>query len=857
MKKILAYLFVVTAFAMQANGQVKWTKYPGNPVFPRNPDDRYFDSQIATNPHVIYDGNIYHMWYTGYDGGSGGAKTGYAYSTDGGINWTRNTNPVLEGGAPGSWDAVTTFQPSVLKDDTTYHMWYCGHDGSLDHRQIGYATGSDSIHWSKYGSNPLLTPGPPRSWDDLFVESPEVLFIDGIYHMWYSGADDMYWQIGHATSLDGITWVKDTLNPVVRVGKPGSWDEQNVIQPSVVFDGTIYHMWYSGGVTPGWDWKTGYAYSLDGRNWVKVSVNNPVMGLGDPGSWDDTFAGVCSVIFDENESTFKMWYGGGNGIVVGDIGYATAPKASFDFENNPFIKYDDPTTIPAPYAESDPVLLKGPGGEWNSVIIENPYVLFDGSVYHMWYAGSDGTGLRIGYAHSSDGINWVQYDDPTTTTSPYANSDPVLNNGSTGSWDEFHVLQPSVIFDGTSYHMWFGGIGNSSFTDRHIGYATSPDTIHWTEPNGNPVVPTGPPGSWDDEWVDSPNVLFINGVYHMWYCGFDGTYVQTGHATSLDGITWDKDTLNPVLKVGAPESWDGFWTYQPSVLFDGKVYHMFYSGSSASGAFQWMTGYAYSFDGSNWIKYDDPTTTTLLYAESDPVLSTGLSRAWDDTYAGQSSVIFNNNFSGSITGFKMWYGGGNGIGTGDIGFASTDIFPPAVPTGLKAFYIDSIPANKLSWDENTEEDFSYYTIYRSTSNTSYEKIGQVSNSFFLDSTLMTGSMYAVSATDNLGNESAKSDPVVTGLSETSEVPIKYYLSSNYPNPFNPATKIRYQIANAGMVSLQVYNLLGEVVATLVNEEKPVGTYELTWNAENLSSGVYFYRLQAGNFIETKKMLLLK
>jgi hypothetical protein len=83
------------------------------------------------------------------------------------------------------------------------------------------------------------------------------------------------------------------------------------------------------------------------------------------------------------------------------------------------------------------------------------------------------------------------------------------------------------------------------------------------------------------------------------------------------------------------------------------------------------------------------------------------------------------------------------------------------------------------------------------------------------------------------------------------------LSQNYPNPFNPTTVIKYQIPKQSFVTIKIYDVLGSEVATLVNEEKPIGNFELMWNAENLASGIYFYRLQAGDFIETKKMILLK
>jgi hypothetical protein len=89
-------------------------------------------------------------------------------------------------------------------------------------------------------------------------------------------------------------------------------------------------------------------------------------------------------------------------------------------------------------------------------------------------------------------------------------------------------------------------------------------------------------------------------------------------------------------------------------------------------------------------------------------------------------------------------------------------------------------------------------------------------------------------------------------------PVQFHLSQNYPNPFNPGTSIQYAISSRQFVSLKVYDVLGNEVATLVNEEKPTGTYQVSFNAAQLSSGVYIYRLQAGlSFIETMKMILLK
>jgi hypothetical protein len=103
-----------------------------------------------------------------------------------------------------------------------------------------------------------------------------------------------------------------------------------------------------------------------------------------------------------------------------------------------------------------------------------------------------------------------------------------------------------------------------------------------------------------------------------------------------------------------------------------------------------------------------------------------------------------------------------------------------------------------------------------------------------------------------------STQVVVGVEdEISEVPTQFLLSQNYPNPFNPTTNIEYQIPELSFVTLKVYGVLGSEVTTLVNEEKAIGSYEVEWNASNVPSGVYFYRINAGDFTITKKMVLLR
>ncbi len=102
--------------------------------------------------------------------------------------------------------------------------------------------------------------------------------------------------------------------------------------------------------------------------------------------------------------------------------------------------------------------------------------------------------------------------------------------------------------------------------------------------------------------------------------------------------------------------------------------------------------------------------------------------------------------------------------------------------------------------------------------------------------------------------------IVTGIKDkikNTKLPKEYSLDQNYPNPFNPSTKINFQIPVGGMVILKIYDVIGNQVATLIHEVKPAGNYSINFDANALSNGVYLYQLTAGDFIQTKKMVVLK
>ena len=132
---------------------------------------------------------------------------------------------------------------------------------------------------------------------------------------------------------------------------------------------------------------------------------------------------------------------------------------------------------------------------------------------------------------------------------------------------------------------------------------------------------------------------------------------------------------------------------------------------------------------------------------------------------------------------------------------------------------------------------------------------------YADSTIRLGFYFTSNGGGNYEGwyiDDIRIDGIVTGIGNIqNEIPNNFNLFQNYPNPFNPTTKINYEIPKRSFVTLKVYDVLGKEVATLVNQDMSAGSYEINFDASELTSGIYFYRISAGSFTETKKMILLR
>jgi hypothetical protein len=266
----------------------------------------------------VFDGTAYHLWFTSYGSDDVPTDIGHATSPDG-IVWTRDpANPVLTRGGSGEWNEKALRRSAVLHDGALFHMWYEGWDAQNISR-VGYATSPDGSVWSEYFGNPVMDAGATGEWDDWGPEPSSVIKNEAGYRMWYcssSTSDSQERGVGLAESEDGITWITHP-DPVFGPSTEG-WDSASVWHPMVVFDGSTFHMWYTGQDSTGGGFEDGasigYASSNDGVAWTRF-IDNPVVEA------DTAFTYNPAVVFDG--LVYRMWYSYWDGE-VDYVGFATS-----------------------------------------------------------------------------------------------------------------------------------------------------------------------------------------------------------------------------------------------------------------------------------------------------------------------------------------------------------------------------------------------------------------------------------------------------------------------------------------------------------------------------------------------------
>ena len=325
-------------------------------------------------------------------------------------------NPILDVGPPGSLDQAHVHSPVVLREvagkgkraaDEEYKMYYAMNDGST--LRVGLATSPDGYSWTKHPGNPVLNIGSPGSWEETHVNPSSVLKVDSLLHLYYYGYKSPKWQLGHATSSDGLVWNRDPNNPVLAVGNEGSFISGHVLYCSVLYEEGIFKMWYTAYDPGGGKYHIFYATSPDGSAFTRQGL---VLSAGSLGEMDNAGC-VRPVVLGMPDETYTMWYSGFSPI--GNTGcYATSPDG---LNWTPVGGVLSPTFLGSSSFDSSHA---------------NPSaVLLIDDVLKMWYYGSDGSTYRIGvaemdYVPAGESTATATVGTPAPTDTPGPTGTPTL-----------------------------------------------------------------------------------------------------------------------------------------------------------------------------------------------------------------------------------------------------------------------------------------------------------------------------------------------------------------------------------------------------------------------------------------------
>jgi len=413
---------------------------------------------------------------------------------------TTSTDGRIPVGTATKGDELGAYEPTVIKDGSTYKMWYSGLSVSNSHYRIYYATSPDGLTWTKYNN---------------------------------TIPDD-----SDTTSTDGR----------IPVGTAGKGDASGAYYPTVIKDGSTYKMWYTG--SDGTNYRIYYATSPDGLTWTKYNNVAPSnsdttstdgrIPVGTAGKGDATVAYSSTVIKDG--STYKMWYTGSDGTNW-RIYYATSP------DGLTWTKYNNVAPSNSDTTSTDGRIPLGTAGKGDASTTQHPAVIRDGSTYKMWYTGDN---AAIYYATSPDGLTWTKYNNVAPSNSDTTSTDGRIPRAATGTrGDSSYVFGSTVIKDGSSYKIWYGGSYGQTFfrtyyaTMSPLPVAESTETIVKAEGAGSEKFSLGAAQG------DTGTV----GIWHMDETGGSGAYIKDATSTGNNGTPTGTTLVDGIF--GKARSFDG------------------------------------------------------------------------------------------------------------------------------------------------------------------------------------------------------------------------------------------------------------------------------------------------------------
>jgi predicted GH43/DUF377 family glycosyl hydrolase len=573
--------------ATSADG-VTWARANGGaPVMQGTPTS--FDGDGVYGPDVVYDpadtASPYRMWYSGRSGVFG--AIGYATSGDG-VTWTKYPSfgplplPVLMHGPAGSADSFSAADPTVLKDGSTWKMWYTGDDSSK--KRVAYATSADGITWAKGGK--VIAPEDPGVSANIAFGAfaPTVWKTPAGFSMLLTGrklvgGGVFQTKIMDTSSTDGVTWTgpSPAVNPS---GSNTNFDYSNLNSPELLQDpgaATPYKLYYSGNTIDAngnFHTRIGLATSSNGSSFNKVNgaqAGGSVLDVGTLGTAFDgrQASGVAAVAPAGAAPKLAGFYWGTRGSDFKPrLGEATSPDGTTW------------TKVPVSAPNGGALFPLGNPASFDNGGERDPAPLYEAATYYLYFTGlSSGGTASIGYASTPEDAVSKQPNNASWS----ARNQLLAGDGS--GFDGSAVSHPSVIKDGATSVMYYTGLDSGGTT--RIGRATAATPGGALTRGVSAVLDLGAAGEFDASSVKDPVVIKAGaGDYRMLYTAVEnlgGTLIErVGYATSTDGIAWTKRraVLGPSLTAYAA---DETGVEPTGMLVDGSALHVWTSGVDRTG----------------------------------------------------------------------------------------------------------------------------------------------------------------------------------------------------------------------------------------------------------------------------------
>ena len=863
-------------FAVSKDG-INWSMHP-TPVLAPTPGT--WDQYNLESPTVIRENGQYKMWYIGYGSASDLLYIGHATSTDG-INWNKHAgNPVLRPGTA-AWEAGAAYVCTVMPVSGGYKMWYTGYNADYSTGQIGIATSVDGATWNRDTvRNPVFSPGASGDWDDKAVFAPIVLHISGVYYMWYTGwnSSSRFWKTaGIAVSQDGVAnWTRYSGNPVTSP-TPGAWDGTFSEVCTVLLRGDTLHMWYDGSIEPTETnlFRIGHATSPVFLASVRrVPLQYPTIQAAiDASSNGDTVL-VSDGTYNEN-IRFK-----GKKIVVASTYLTTSDTSHISrtvIDGGGAVLGDSASVVYFISGEDTNSVLCGftvRGGKGTSAM----GVTVGGGV--LCVSGARLVRNIITGNTLSGGELWGGGVDAENGQMLIMEQNIVAGNTLSGTWaggagvevyNMKAIIRNNTIVDntvttqGTTSGSFAGGINCEvgTFTiDGNLiarNRALAPEASQYPSYGGGVLVREGNLDFRNNRLIG--NVVQSSGSMRAYGGGLSllaasaseltemvvtGNYIasnaviggSSGVLLSGGGGIFSRDQRprienNIIVKNTAPYGGgfgaEKYYTTSASAINTPPCERALdrpRQQTTEERASRPDVLLDAPFLINNTIAYNRATVNGGAIATSGAWTPTIMNTiAWGDTGTQEMYIASGGSISVQYSDVQGGFAGTGNINAGPLfvsGDSLYDLQPasPCIGRGADSLQIGGIWYRAPAWDYDGHPR--------------HRPLGPQG--------------------PDMG---AQEEQVTVDVTLQESVPLSHMLGQNYPNPFNPSTTIRYGLPQRSQVTLSVFNTLGQQVTLLQDGEQEAGYHEVTFEGSGLSSGVYFYRLRAGDFVETMRLLLLR